>query len=264
MRKGAFSQLLRALFENLLLLCLLLASLSGVAQNTRQNAQVAQQYSDKATEYYRQHNYAAALDLYTKAANMGDDGAQTALGHLYAYGQGVSQDYKQAFYWWSEAAQKHNATAEHNLAALYSWGAGVPQNYNRHADWLAQSAKDGNVQAMYEFGRLLSKPIMFPMPDKRGALYWLGEAAKRGHKGAAQLSGELTAQWAAQEGSGYDESQGTPLQAADASCAPRRVAGVVVGHPCSLHAGEPAGMVACNRYHRCVNDWLRAHGYAVP
>jgi TPR repeat protein len=233
---------------------LFLLFLLAIPQITSQQQQsLAQQYSDKATEYWRQHDYKAAFEWYTKAANMGDDGAQTALGHMYAYAKGVSQDYTRAFYWWSKAAQKHNATAEHNLAVLYSLGAGVPQNYNRYADWLAQSAKDGNVQSMYEFGRLLSKPIMFPTPDKQGALYWLGEAANRGHMKAAQLRQELTKQWVAEEALARDQSHASPLQQAENSCGIRK--------GCIPNEKYFAEQAECAAQRSCVNNWLLAHGY---
>lgn len=66
----------------LLRYCIIAFSFLAVQQITsQQQPSLAQQYSDKATEYWRQHDFKAAFEWYTKAAKMGDDGAQTALGH---------------------------------------------------------------------------------------------------------------------------------------------------------------------------------------
>jgi TPR repeat protein len=41
------------------------------------------------------------------------------------YGNGVPQDYAQAFAWWRKAADKGNADAQNNLGWMYVRGRGV-------------------------------------------------------------------------------------------------------------------------------------------
>ena len=59
----------------------------------------------KCYEYYTAKNLKAAVPFCTKAAEQGDAKAQFNLGVLYANGQGVPQDYKQAVYWHTKAAE---------------------------------------------------------------------------------------------------------------------------------------------------------------
>jgi TPR repeat protein len=59
-------------------------------------------------------DYALAVSWYRKVAEHGDPDGQAALASLYEAGQGVPQDYKQAYFWMSLAA------ANKELAGVYS------------------------------------------------------------------------------------------------------------------------------------------------
>ena len=52
---------------------------------------------------------------------------------MYDNGQGVTQDYKQAVYWFEKAATQGLAKAQYNLGLMYSNGQGVTQNYKQAA-----------------------------------------------------------------------------------------------------------------------------------
>jgi uncharacterized protein len=54
--------------------------------------------------------------------------AQYNLGAMYARGQGVPQDFAQAFDWFGKAADHGNADAQVSLGELYAEGYGVPQD----------------------------------------------------------------------------------------------------------------------------------------
>ncbi|MBP3431190.1 MAG: sel1 repeat family protein, partial [Barnesiella sp.] len=56
-----------------------------------------------------------------KAADQGDATAQTSLGVAYCRGEGVSQDYTQAFYWWRKAAEKGHSLAIEWLVRVQSF-----------------------------------------------------------------------------------------------------------------------------------------------
>lgn len=58
-------------------------------------------------------DYKQAVRWFTKAAEQGDDGAQSLLGNLYALGQGVLQDYGRAHMWFNLAtANGHERGSE--------------------------------------------------------------------------------------------------------------------------------------------------------
>jgi TPR repeat protein len=57
-----------------------------------------------------------ATAWYRKAAEQGDTGAQGTLGVLYSYGQGVAQDYVEAYYWLDLAAHVRGPKQEQYAA----------------------------------------------------------------------------------------------------------------------------------------------------
>ncbi|MFN8922219.1 MAG: tetratricopeptide repeat protein, partial [Sphingobacteriia bacterium] len=55
------------------------------------------------------------LQVLQQRAEQGDADAQHTLGRMYATGEGVLQDYKQAVYWSQKAAEQGNTKAQYNL-----------------------------------------------------------------------------------------------------------------------------------------------------
>ena len=78
-------------------------------------------------------------------AEQGDATAQFSLGCCYGKGQGVKQDYTEAFMWYRLSAQQGNANAQANLGHLYDKGTGVSQDYAEAAKWYRLSAEQGNM-----------------------------------------------------------------------------------------------------------------------
>jgi TPR repeat protein len=90
----------------------------GVAQNLQQAAQWYRKAADKGDAAGEVHlatlyrdggkgfprDMAQAVEWYRKAAEQGDAGAQGLLGVLYSLGQGVAQNYVEAYYWLDLAA----------------------------------------------------------------------------------------------------------------------------------------------------------------
>ena len=58
-------------------------------------------------------------------AEQGGAAAQTALGSIYANGQGVPQDYSEAAKWFRLAAEQGVAQAQSDLAIAYAQGEGT-------------------------------------------------------------------------------------------------------------------------------------------
>ncbi|MBW7840899.1 MAG: sel1 repeat family protein, partial [Chitinophagaceae bacterium] len=59
-------------------------------------------------------------------------------------GQGVTQDYKQAKYWYEKAAENGNAMAMKNLGVLYENGRGVTQDYEKAKYWYKKGCDAGD------------------------------------------------------------------------------------------------------------------------
>ncbi len=68
---------------------------------------------------------------------------------MYAEGQGVTQNYPKAKYWYKKAAEQGNANAQNNLGVLYENGQGVTQNFTQAKSWFEKAAAQGNTLAQH-------------------------------------------------------------------------------------------------------------------
>lgn len=78
-------------------------------------------------------DYATAVALYEKGADLGDAQASVNLGYIYYYGRGCARDYAKAYECFSRAALAcGHPEAYYKLGDLYAGGRGV-----RQSDWMA-------------------------------------------------------------------------------------------------------------------------------
>ena len=82
----------------------------------------------------------AASEQLRLDAQQGDATAQFNLGWMYAKGEGVPQDDREAAQWFRLAADQGHATAQFNLGVMYANGQGVPQDYQEAAQWYRLAA----------------------------------------------------------------------------------------------------------------------------
>ena len=66
---------------------------------------------------------------------------------MYYFGQGVSQDYREALKWFRLAARQGIAEAQAILGLMYDCGEGVPQDYKEAMKWYRFAAERGNANA---------------------------------------------------------------------------------------------------------------------
>ena len=91
----------------------------------------------------------AVLSSLREKAEQGDAYAQFNLGIMYAKGQGVPQDDKEAVRWVRAAAEQGNADAQFNLGIMYAEGQGVPQDDKEAVRWVRAAAEQGNTDAQF-------------------------------------------------------------------------------------------------------------------
>lgn len=154
----------------------------------------------------RQEEYAAetrkleakAKELIKKAES-GDVSAMVKVAAIYqATDDGLTQDYKKAFYWAEKAAKKGNAEGMGLLAALYSRGDGVEQDHEKAFEWSLKAAQKGDTDSMYFVG-LNYYDGQGTDQNLQKAVQWLSRAMDRGHSEAKDkliemyLRGELQA-----------------------------------------------------------------------
>jgi TPR repeat protein len=67
---------------------------------------------------------------------------------MYKYGEGVPQNYEEAFKWYSLAAKQGNAWAQNNLGVMHQNGQAVQRNVVEAYKWYCLSAAQGNTNAI--------------------------------------------------------------------------------------------------------------------
>ena len=105
----------------------------------------------------------APISEVQKAAEQGNVDAQSLLGAMYANGEGVAQDYKQAVVWTRKAAEQGNAKAQRLLGITYGIGVGVLQDNKLAYVWSSVSAANGDVEAATKrdlFAKRLSPAVL--------------------------------------------------------------------------------------------------------
>lgn len=103
---------------------------------------------------YEQGDFATALKEWLPLAEKGDAHAQYNVALIYARGQGVPQDYKQAAEWYRKAAEQGVAAAQYNLGVMYSNGQGVPQDPQEARKWFLKAAEQGVALAQTSLGNI--------------------------------------------------------------------------------------------------------------
>jgi len=84
---------------------------------------------EDAESAFHRGDYAAAVQIFRSLAEGGDAGAQYSLGWMYATGEGIPRNDKQALFWFRKAAEQGNIKAQSAIAGMYSFGVGVPTDY---------------------------------------------------------------------------------------------------------------------------------------
>jgi hypothetical protein len=108
---------------------------------------------------YGQRDYAAAVRLCRSLAEQGDAKAQSALGFMYADGEGVQKDYAASAKWYRKAAEQGYARAQSALGFMYANGEGVQKDYAEAVQWYRKAAEQGDIFGqsllgfMYELGQ---------------------------------------------------------------------------------------------------------------
>jgi TPR repeat protein len=124
-------------------------------------------------------DYAKAREWFEKAADKGEAYAMVSLGLLYANGQGVAQDYVKARELYEKAADKGAARAMRYLGVLYANGQGVAQDYAKARELYEKAADKGDAYAMVNLGLLYANGQGVAQ-DYAKAREWYEKAADKG------------------------------------------------------------------------------------
>lgn len=92
------------------------------------------------------------FDQALREANAGNESACAYLGQMYYWGQGVVQNYSEAFKWFKKAVDNGDATSYYWLGVMYYDGKGVVQDDSEAFKWFQKAADNGSVEACFFLG----------------------------------------------------------------------------------------------------------------
>jgi TPR repeat protein len=104
---------------------------------------------------YAQKNYAGALDAWGRAAKLGNPAAMVQIGKMFADGEGVTAEPKEALRWFRKGADLGDLEAMTYLGALYEWGEAGEIDLDAAMRWYRRAAEAGQLQAMSNLAALL-------------------------------------------------------------------------------------------------------------
>jgi TPR repeat protein len=129
-------------------------------------------------------------------AEWGKTTSQYELGLMYYNGQGVEQNYKEAFKWFRVSAQKGLPDAQYYLGLMYYESKAVTRNYSNAFYLFLTAAKQGKTEAQFILGAMYISGQGVPRSYIK-AYAWTSIAYKNGYDQAEQnlqfLNKEMTA-----------------------------------------------------------------------
>lgn len=130
---------------------------------------------------------AADIELITKAAKAGNVEAQNQLGMVYANGNGVELDYKEAFIWIKKAADSGHTLSLRTLSWLYANGFGIEQSDEKAQDTSIELAEKGDAKDQYFLASLYQSGLYGMKPDSEKMIDWYYKSAQQ-HYARAQYA----------------------------------------------------------------------------
>ncbi len=104
---------------------------------------------------YAQKRYEEARDWFLK--NDEDPRCRYALGVLYANGQGVEKDFKEAAFWYEGAAEGGIVPAQRAFGFACANALGIPQDFEKAAKYLKMASDKGDIAARITLGEIYAK-----------------------------------------------------------------------------------------------------------
>lgn len=135
---------------------------------------------DNVMSTYNQGDFANAFKLAKPLAESGDSAAQYLIGVMYVNGEGVTQDYKQAYSWLIKSAEQGRGAAQFNLGMMYKRGNGVTQDNYTASKWFRKAADQNISQAQFHLAYMFETGNGVPQSIEE-AIYWYTKAAEQGH-----------------------------------------------------------------------------------
>lgn len=153
---------------------------SATVKATTTQEQTGKNELQLAKEYYDKKDYAKAITIFRKLADMGNSVAQDYIGWMYQHGYGVEKNFTEAVKWYRLGAEQGLADAQYDLGDMYYNGYGVEKNYAEALKWYKKSADQGYRSAENSMGLMYLYGHGVPENDGE-ALKWFKKSAEQGY-----------------------------------------------------------------------------------
>lgn len=127
---------------------------------------------------------AKGAEMYERAAEMGNARAMCNIGVMYDYGNGVETSPEKAFRWYVRSAEAGCTRGMTNLGEMYMWGRGTAKDLDKAAEWLGRS---GSPRAEYR----LAEICLDERGDRDEGMEHLRKAAESGYSKAMYRYGSI-------------------------------------------------------------------------
>ena len=131
-------------------------------------------------------DYKEAFKCYMRSAEQGYDGAMCNLGLMYSRGYGVQQSYKEAAKWYGMAAEIDFPEALHNLGVLYCEGRGVPRDMDKAVELWYRASEKG-----FDLSQLNLGIMYLSEGNTDEAVKWLKKASENGNEEAMSILADI-------------------------------------------------------------------------
>jgi TPR repeat protein len=115
----------------------------------------------------------------------GDVDAQSQLGNIYYFGEGVPVDWHEAQGWFRKAAERGRPEAQTKLGVMYFMGQGIPRDIPESVKWFRQAAAQGETSAQVCIGAMYAQGVGVSQ-DLVEAYTWFLQALAGGNASAVK------------------------------------------------------------------------------
>ena len=126
-----------------------------------------------------QQDYKQAFKLFMESAVEGNRDAQLEIGDMYYFGQWTTKNYKKAFEWSMKSAKQGNARAQHAIGGMYFYGRGVKKDYQKAFEWFMKSSENDYVDVWPMIGYMYDNGYGVKK-DYQKAFEWFMKSAENG------------------------------------------------------------------------------------
>ena len=147
---------------------------------------------EDCANYLAAKDYKRAIAVCRRAAEQGYVIVQVALGLMYANGDGVPKNDREAVKWLRLAAEQGHAKAQTHLGWMYYNGDGVTKNGREAVKWLRLAAEQGYTEAQIGLGLVYANSDGV-LENDREAVKWFRLAAEQGDALAQSALGGMYA-----------------------------------------------------------------------